>query len=136
MMKKNYRVGKSKISRFGVFATRDIDKHEFIVEYKGKKLLNSKVDYNEKMGNHRYLIDLNKKWCLDGNIKDNPAKYINHSCVSNSFYMTTGRRVLIFSHKKIKKGEEITVNYGKEYFDGFLKGICGCPKCGKKISKK
>ena len=36
-----------------------------------------------------------------------------------------------FSLKKIKEGEEITVNYGKEYFDGFLKGICGCAKCRK-----
>ena len=131
-MKLNYKVKKSPIARYGVFAERDFNKGEYIIEYKGKKLLNSKVDVDESRGNHRYIIELNKKWCLDGNIKDNPAKFINHSCLPNSYYLTTGRRVLIFSLKKIRKGEEITVTYGKEYYDEFLKGVCGCPKCSKK----
>src|SRR5690606_5562763 len=134
-MKEKYVTKRSKIARFGLFATRDIKRGELIVEYKGKKLLNGDVDFDDKRADHRYIIELNKKWCLDGNIKDNPAKFINHSCVPNSFYQTTGRRVLVNSLKKIKEGEEITVNYGKEYFEGFLKGICGCPKCSKKKCK-
>ena len=135
-MKKDYVVKRSAIARYGVFAERDYSKGEYIVEYKGKKMLNSDVNSDENKGNHRYIIELNNKWCLDGNIKNNPAKFINHSCVPNSEYMTTGRRVLIHAIKKIKKGEEITVNYGKEYFDEFLKGICGCPKCSKKSRRK
>lgn len=131
-MKASYVVKKSPIARFGVFADRDIKKGEFIVQYKGKPILNSILDDDESKGRHRYLIHLNKKWSLDGNIKDNPAKFINHSCLPNSQYLTTGRRVVIHATKNIKKGTEVTVNYGKEYFDEFLKDVCGCPKCKSK----
>ncbi len=135
-MKEKFVTKRSKIARFGLFATRDIKKGEFIVEYKGKKIPNEEMENTDKYAEHRYIIELNDTWTLDGNIPGNPAKYVNHSCIPNSYYQSTGRRVLIISTKKIKKGEEITVNYGKVYFNSFLKNLCGCPKCAKKRTKK
>ena len=124
-----FSIKRSKIARFGMFAERDIKKGEFITEYKGEKLPNKIVDNEEAFFNKRYLFKLNKTYTLDGNIEDNPAKYINHSCKPNSKAYVTGRRVLIYSIKRIKEGEEITYHYGKNYFNRFLKGKCKCEKC-------
>jgi uncharacterized protein len=135
-MKEKFVTRRSDIARFGLFAARDIKKGEFIIEYKGDKILNKEMENTDKYADFRYIIELNDKWCLDGNIKNNPAKYINHSCLPNSYYQGTGRRVLIYATKNIKEGEEITVNYGKVYFNSFLKDVCGCPKCSKKRRKK
>jgi len=36
----------------------------------------------------------------------------------------------IWSIKVIKAGEEITIDYGKDYFDDFIKPVgCKCAKC-------
>ena len=44
-----------------------------------------------------------------------------------------GPRVIIVARKKIQPGEEITYDYGKDYFDIFLKPIgCQCDKCREK----
>ena len=49
----------------------------------------------------------------------------------------TGNRVFLFSTKKIKPGEEIVYDYGKEYFNAFIKPKgCLCPPCKKKALKK
>jgi hypothetical protein len=38
--------------------------------------------------------------------------------------------------RTIKPGEELTYDYGEEYFDRYLKGYCLCPKHAKAKAKK
>ena len=40
-----------------------------------------------------------------------------------------GKRVYISAIKNIKKGTELSYDYGKEYFDEYIKSKCSCPKC-------
>jgi hypothetical protein len=48
----------------------------------------------------------------------------------------SGRRVWIWSRKKIKAGEEIAYDYGKEYFEDIIKPMgCRCEKCSSKPKK-
>src|SRR5438034_966529 len=69
-------------------------------------------------------------------IYSNIARYINHSCRPNAEAVISGRRVWIWSRKKIKAGEEITYDYGAEYFEGVIEPIgCQCQKCGRTRSK-
>ncbi|RME90136.1 MAG: SET domain-containing protein-lysine N-methyltransferase, partial [Candidatus Hydrogenedentota bacterium] len=73
-----------------------------------------------------YIFNLNSKWDLDGNIPENLAKYINHSCSPNAeAIMTSDYRIYIVAKKKIKKGEEITFDYGFS-IDNYQKHPCHC----------
>lgn len=116
----------------GLFATTEITKGAFIIEYTGERITAEEAD---RRGG-RYLFELNDKWTIDGKGRDNVARYINHSCRPNSEpeLSSNERRVRIYSLRNIKTGEEITYNYGRQYFKEMLsEGRCRCAKC---LSKK
>ena len=110
----------------GLFATTDIPKETRIVQYTGTRILKS--DNGKHKG--RYLFTLNDKWTIDGKSRTNLARYVNHSCRPNAKSITTRNKIWIIAKRKIKAGEEITYNYGKNYFEQFIKPIgCRCVKC-------
>ncbi|WP_244622697.1 SET domain-containing protein [Microvirga brassicacearum] len=121
-----YRVGRSRTG-LGLFATRLIEKGEFIVEYDGPRLTNDEV---EERRNTRYLFTVNSRWTVDGSPRWNLARYINHCCRPNAEAVITRGRIRIKARKRIRPGDEIAYHYGKSYFDAFIapKG-CKCPKC-------
>lgn len=122
----NYKVGVKKASAGrGLFALEEIPKGVCFLEYKGRELSEDEK-YTSKS---RYLFEINKKITLDGWIKGNKAKYINYACNPNSEFETKKDKVFVISLKKIKKGEEITIDYGEEYFEEYIKGGCLCESC-------
>lgn len=111
----------------GWFALEPIPKGTRIVEYTGPFVSNEEVE-RRKTG--KYFFGVNTKWTIDGTPRSNIARYINHSCRPNAEAIISGRRVWIWSKTRIKVGEEITYDYGQEYFDEHLKPIgCKCVKC-------
>ena len=116
----------------GLFAVQPIAKGTRIIEYKGPLIPNEDVD--KRRG--KYFFGVNTKWTIDGSPRSNVARYINHSCKPNAEALISGRRVWIWSRKKIKAGEEIAYDYGKEYFEDIIKPMgCRCEKCGPKPRK-
>ena len=110
----------------GLFATESIPAKERLVEYTGPLLANKLVD---KM-HGKYFFSINSKWSVDGSPRCNLARYVNHSCRPNAEAFVSGKRVWIWSKKIIKAGQEISINYGKEYFDLIIKPKgCRCEKC-------
>ena len=101
----------------GLFTTGDIKRGEFVIEYHGPILNEEKA--NEKGG--RFLFALSSKLTIDGIARDNIARYMNHSCRPNCTPEIDGRRIFFYARRKIMAGEELTYNYGREYFDGFIK---------------
>jgi hypothetical protein len=132
MARKSFRVGKSKTG-LGLFATRLIEKGEFIVQYRGRKLTNAVADALADRGN-KYLYELNNRWTIDGSSRKNVARYANHSCRPNAESdVLRGHRIIIRSIRKIQPDEEILYDYGKDYFNLILKPIgCKCAKCEEK----
>lgn len=113
------------VSGLGLFAKAPIKKGTFIIEYIGPLLTNTEV---EKKGG-QYLFALNDRWTIDGSTRDNLARYINHFCVGqNCEPIQYGLRIKIFAKKDIQVGEELTYNYGKEFYNEYIKGSCRCPK--------
>ena len=112
----------------GLFATRPIPKGKRIIEYFGPYMPNDEV---EKSG-RKYFFGVNSKWSIDGSPRENVARYINHSCRPNAeAFVSQRKRVWIWSRRSIKPGEEITYDYGKEYFEGIIEPMgCKCEKCG------
>jgi uncharacterized protein len=109
----------------GLFAGERIPKGACIIEYVGRRVT-KKEEYTSRS---RYLFSVNKNKTIDGKPRINKAGYINHSCKPNAEPFIHNKRVFIFSTRSIKPGEEISYDYGKEYFDEYLKGKCRCPKC-------
>src|SRR5580700_6143604 len=134
--KKPYRVGRSRTG-LGLFATRKIKKGAKIVRYFGP-LLDSKKKKDDAIEN-KYLFELNNRWTIDGSVRENVARYINHACRPNaeSDVKPRKRKVVIRAIKKIEPGEEINYDYGTDYFKAYLKPIgCKCESCEKKRKKK
>ncbi|MCG6204556.1 SET domain-containing protein [Rhodopseudomonas sp. HC1] len=133
---KPYRVGRSKTG-LGLFATEPIKKGTKIIRYFGPML-----DCNKKKDDaveNKYLFQISKRWTVDGSVRKNIARYINHSCKPNaeSDVSVRKRKIMIRAIKNIEPGEEINYDYGTEYFKEYLKPIgCKCDACEKKRLKK
>jgi len=133
---KPYRVGRSRTG-LGLFATKPIKKGSKIIRYFGP-LLDSKKKKDDAIEN-KYLFELNDRWTIDGSVRKNIARYINHACKPNaeSDVKPRKRKVVIRAIKNIEPGEEINYDYGTDYFKAYLKPIgCKCAACEKKRKKK
>ena len=133
---KPYRVGRSRTG-LGLFATKPIKKGAKIVRYFGP-LLDSKKKKDDAIEN-KYLFELNGRWTIDGSVRANIARYINHACKPNaeSDVKPRKRKVVIRAIKNIEPGEEINYDYGTDYFKAYLKPIgCKCGACEKKRKKQ
>jgi hypothetical protein len=133
---KPYRIGRSKTG-LGLFATKKIKKGTRIIRYFGP-MLDSKNKKHDAIDN-KYLFEINNRWTIDGSVRKNIARYVNHACRPNaeSDVKTKKRRVYIRAIKTIHPGEEINYDYGTDYFKLFLKPIgCKCDACEKKRKKK
>jgi SET domain-containing protein len=112
-----------------MFATAAIKKGTFIAQYSGKLVPNKIADDI----NSRYLFELNNRWTVDGSTRRNIARYINHSCRPNAEVYIVRHDIKIRARRKIAEGEEITYDYGRNYYNTFLKPIgCKCEKCVEK----
>jgi uncharacterized protein len=120
------KVGRSRTGR-GVFALEDIPSGACIAEYVGRPVSEEEIKRNGK-----YFFEISAKRTIDGNVPENRARYINHSCRPNCRAEGPNGRVFIMAKRRIKAGEELTYHYGKEYFEQLIepKG-CRCVKCAK-----
>ena len=110
----------------GLFAAERIPKGAFVIEYTGALMANDDAD--RKGG--RYLFRVNSRWTIDGSGRENLSRYINHSCRPNCIAYTRGLKVRIYALRAIQPGEELAYDYGKEYFNAYIKPKgCLCAKC-------
>lgn len=131
---KSYYKVKRGISGFGLFAEKEIKKGDWIIEYVGIVRPNKEVEGNTT----KYLFEVNNRITIDGSPRWNTARYINHSCKKyNAESEIIKSRVYVKAVKNIPAGTEITYDYGKEYFDEFIKPHgCLCDTCKLKQDSK
>ncbi len=125
---KLYKIKKSKIDKNGLYANRDIKSGTKIIEYKGKIISVKKSETDPKFDNNKaiYLFNLNKRFDLDGNYNFNIARLINHSCNPNCEVFGKGLKVWVYAMKNIKKGEELSYDYGFSFDENFRQFPCNC----------
>jgi uncharacterized protein len=135
-----YVVRRSKIHGKGVFARRDIPKGTRIVEYLGDRISHKEADEryegHDPNDNHTFLFIVDRRTVIDGGVKGNDARFINHSCDGNCESEIEKGRVYIEAIKDIGKGEELGYDYqigrSKEdppNVDEIYACRCGSPKC-------
>lgn len=110
----------------GLFAATDIAKGGFIAEYTGTKVASKAADDSKS----RYLFEIDDEWTIDAQDGGGVARFINHSCEPNTEAEIEDSRINIYAVRHIRKGEEITIDYGEEYYDEFIRPF-GC-KCSAK----
>ena len=132
-------IKRSKIHTEGLFAKKDIPKGTKIIEYVGEKItvaeaLDRNEEHNERAKTDKkagavYIFNLNSRYCIDGSFSWNTANLVNHSCDPNCIYKITRGHIWIIAKREIKKGEEVTMNYGFALVKSFKEHPC---KCGAK----
>ena len=125
-----YKIKKSKIDKkgHGLYAAKNIKSGTKIINYKGKIITNKQLDESDKYDNNKpiYLFTLNKRYTLDGDFSWNIAGLVNHSCNANSQYDGKGLKIWITATKDIRKGEEITCDYGFGFDKDYKQFPCKC----------
>jgi uncharacterized protein len=117
-------IQESAIQGMGVFAEKNFRKGTRVIEYVGERI--DKTDSGRRCAeNNPFIFYLDEEWDLDGNAPWNPARLINHSCDPNCEAQYLEGRVWITARRSIKKGEEITFNYGYDLED-FKDYPCRC----------
>jgi len=110
----------------GLFAVAPIKKGKTIIEYVGNRVPTSVGDTLD----NRYIFNVSSRFDIDGSPRWNTARYINHSCRPNCDAINRRGRIFIVARKNILPGEELTYDYGKDYFQGFIEKFgCRCEKC-------
>jgi len=116
------------LAGLGLFAEEEIAAGQLIIEYIGDRI--TEAEANRRGG--RYLFAVTDNLTIDGKDRGNAARYINHACDPNAEaeHETTEDRVYIRAIRTISPGEEITYDYGTQYFEDYLQpGGCKCRSC-------
>jgi len=117
------------LSGLGIFASAPLKKGTFVVEYCGPML----TDEETRAKGGKYLFEVDKNKTIDGSSRKNIARYINHSCKPNCEAEIVGDRVFISTIRSIQADDELTFDYGKEYYDEYILPYgCRCASCVKK----
>jgi SET domain-containing protein len=119
----------SPIHGSGGFAQHNICAGTRVIEYVGEKISAAESLRRCELENH-FIFALNDETHLDGNVPENPARFLNHSCAPNCEAVLESDRIWIIALRDIRAGEEITFNYGYDLTDYREHPChCGAPNC-------
>ena len=126
---KPFRIARSRTG-LGLFAAEPIRKRALIVEYSGRRIPTAKAQDIERRRANKYMFEIDARWTIDGSSRRNLARYVNHACKPNAQAELVRGRMMYRARKNIAAGEEITVDYGEEYYELYLAMTgCRCPAC-------
>lgn len=117
-------------SGMGLFAGREIPKAGVVVEYAGRRRKWRLIKDIEGCGD--YVLGLNRTIVIDAQPRSSGhGRYANDAAGlqrvpgfrNNSEYVIRGGKVFIEATRRIKKGEEILVGYGRAYWKQAEKNI-------------
>ena len=125
---KLYKIKKSNIDNRGLYAAKNIKAGTIVIHYKGKLITKKETEKNPKYDNDKaiYLFNLNSRYDLDGDFGYNTARLINHSCSPNCEVDGKGLKLWIYALKDIRKGEELSYDYGFGYDENYKDFVCKC----------
>jgi len=121
-------IRRSRIERFGVFTRETIPPGKRVIQYTGQPI--SEREFTRRVvkavwagrAERTYTIRRDGRSLLDGAVGGSGAEFINHSCDPNLTVRKSRGRIFLYSFRRIKAGEELTVDYAFR---------CTCPcRCG------
>jgi SET domain-containing protein len=122
----------SRIEGLGLFAAQAIPARRKIGELTGRIIPVREARRLSKILRRIRLVDLSDREALDGSA-GNALWRINHSCDANAYLRVARRRVEVYARRAIRRGEEITVDYGVSPHPGGLRCNCRSQSCRDRI---
>jgi SET domain-containing protein len=110
----------------GLFTDKKIKKDTRIIEYKGEIINWKEYEKRVKEDKDGYLFYINKNRCIDAySTPQHKARYANDAeglrrikgLKNNATYQIFDDKCYIVAERDIEAGEEIFVDYTKEYWD-------------------
>lgn len=138
--KQNVVLARSQIQGLGLYAARDLEKHQMIIEYIGEVIRASLTDIREKRYESQnrgiYMFRLDDDRVLDATMCGGMARYINHSCdpncVTETIEVNGDFHIIIFANKRIARGQELNYDYKFDFEDdNRIPCCCGAENCRK-----
>ncbi len=125
---------RSKIHRWGVYATERISKNTRIIHYAGEKISSQESLKRERRyirKGHIWCFKLTNRTVIDAGVGGNIARFINHSCKPNCYSHIADGVIWIRAARNIHKGEELSYDYNTT---GDAEIPCRCrPGCKKTL---
>jgi SET domain-containing protein len=122
------RVGKSRLTGRGLFATKPIPRRAKIGEFEGEKIGLRESRRRAKGRAIVAIVEL-EHHALDATDSPRGFRFINHSCEPNTFTRCTKDRAEFYALRDISPGEELTVDYEESHHEGKLPCRCGSARC-------
>ena len=123
-------IGPSRVAGWGAFAPRAVDKHEFLIEYRGELISHEEADRRGQVYDRRacsYLFNLNDAQVVDACRKGCRARFANHSDSANAATRILSVRgdhhIGIYSKKRIERGEEVFFDYRYDHDERQMHGF-------------
>lgn len=144
--RRKVRLARSGVHGYGLFARRAIAAGERVIEYVGERITKAEAWRREQLRLARqaaggdgcvYIFELNKRHDIDGGVRWNLARRINHSCAPNCEVQVVRGRIWIVALRAIAPGEELSYDYGFDFADWREHPCrCGATECVGYIVKR
>lgn len=130
-MQLNYKIEnkKSTIDGKGAFALEKIPSRKKIGNLGGEIISLREARKRASQTKRVAMVEFGDGRALDASVNPNALRYINHSCSPNTYMRVCYSRVEFYTLTSIKKGEELTCDYGPTHHDGKLKCGRGSANC-------
>ena len=121
-------VARSGLVGRGLFAGTAIAARAKVGEFEGEVIGLREARRRAKGRRIVAIVEL-ERHALDATRMQHGFRFINHSCAPNTFFRCTRERAEIYALRAIRRGEELTVDYGESQHDGKLPCRCGAARC-------
>lgn len=109
-------VRRSSVHGRGVFALRALAAGDTVLEYLGEVIdweeAQLRHPHDPENPNHTFYFHIDDGHVIDGGVRGNSARWINHSCNPNCETDERGGRIFIVALRDIDAGEELSYDYG------------------------
>lgn len=122
-------VKKSRIAGKGAYALQNIPQRRKIGDLGGVIISMKEARQLIKDLEVINMVELDDNLALNASVNPNDMRFINHSCDPNTFMRVMKNRVEFYALRNIRKGEELSCDYGETHHEGTLSCRCGAKNC-------
>jgi SET domain-containing protein len=119
----------SQIDRNGLFALEGIPARRKIGEMEGEPITQNEARRRARTQRRIAIVETGPGKAIDAARHGNAWKFINHSCLPNTFMRVCRGHVEFYALRDIQKGEELTCDYIESHHNGTLPCRCGTVNC-------
>jgi uncharacterized protein len=124
-----FEVKKSGIDGRGLFATTRIPKGRKFGELAGELISQREATKRARSRQRIAIVEFGDGTALDASVGGNEFRFTNHSCSPNAYIRIIGTRVEFYALRDIRRGQEITCDYGETQHEGTRRCTCGSKEC-------